>query len=78
MMHTVDALGKDQKVIAAFATLLCKLGIAGFEKRSITAAASMFGVQKPGKYVFRLAIVSLSLDYLVMVPYHRSDKMLLV
>jgi hypothetical protein len=55
---------------------LHKLKLAGLQRRSITAASTMVSnvqVHIP-KYAIRLAIMNLSIDYLVGVKYRDGDE----
>ena len=66
-------VNKEQAAIFALTHLLCKLNVAGIKKRHVTLAASMLG-RKPGKYVFRMAIVTTAVEYLVLVPWRDCDE----
>lgn len=62
----------DDHVMLALAHLLGKLKIACFQKRHITMPMSMMGA-RPGKYVFKMAIVTTTVQYCVFVPYAKGD-----
>jgi hypothetical protein len=53
--------------------LLILLEVAGFKQRGITHLAYMMG-RVPGKYVIRMAVVSLTIDYLILVPMRHCDE----
>ena len=57
------------------ALLLGKFRVAGFQKRSIAAVAAMMDRRRiPGKYTIRLPVLSMNIEYLVMVPFRDSDE----
>jgi hypothetical protein len=71
-------MGVDTLKVMALVLMLYKLKLAGINKRSIPLTSQMIKDQhRIGKYVFRLAMVSTSIDYIVAVPYSQHDQNLL-
>lgn len=62
----------EEKSVYCLAALLTKLKVAGFKRRSVNALLP--NSNNIGKLVIRMAIMSLSADYLVLVPYRQADE----
>ena len=78
MIHT-DPYNGTEYTVGPLAVMLYKLRVAGLKKVSVSHQAQMVRASALhprlpiGKLVIRLAIVSMSVDYLILVPYAERD-----